>query len=98
MDIAEIFNSYAGKEIQVEKRYVFLSFGKRSYTYGEVKPVKNDPVLKAMQRAAREKGLTLRLWFSESSRSCDYRQDRVNVHVTMGEDGKYRVSDRFMLG
>ncbi len=98
MDIAKIFNKYAGKEIQVEEKYVFLSFGRSSYAYGDIKPDKNDPVLKAMKRAASEKGLTLRVWFSESTRSCDYRKDRLNVHVTKGEDGKYRVSDKFTIG
>ncbi len=98
MDIAKIFNKYAGKEIRVDETYVFLSFGKRNYAYGDVKPAKDDLVLKAMKRAARENGYTLRVWFSESSRSCDYRKDRLNVHITKGEDGKYRVSDKFTIG
>ncbi len=98
MDIAKIFNKYTGREIQVEQNYVFLKFGKESHAYGDIKAVKDDPVLKNMEREARSLGLVLRVWFSESTRSCHYRKNRVNVHVTMSEDGKYRISDKFMIG
>src|SRR4051812_48373769 len=98
MDIAKIFNKFAGKEVKVEETQSILSFGGQIYAFSNVKAAANDPTLKAMEEAANENGFALRVWFSGASSRCDYRTDRVNIHVLKGPDGKYRVSDKINIG
>ena len=102
--IAHIFNQFAGKEVGVvetQQTFTFPAHGKtpaETFVIDEVSPKENDPILQQMEKAAKDKGFRLRVWFPGSVGTMDYDTRRVNAHVQKDPDGKYRVSPNFDLG
>src|SRR3954471_13961511 len=96
--ITEIFNQFAGKEIQVVETTQNFVIGGKNYPVTDVTPASNEPTLQAMKNAAAQNGLKLRVWFPGTVGTMDFRTDRVNAHVNKGADGKYRVQNNFNIG
>ena len=86
LSLEEVFNKFAGKEIQVTE------------TDRGVQIAKSDKTVSELKKAIEEAGFRLRLWMPNSMGTCDFRTDRVNVHVGKGKDGKYRVGKKFNIG
>jgi hypothetical protein len=99
MNVTSIFNKFAGREIAVVETQQTLDIGGETYTFNEVDFANpNDPTIKAMEKAAKDHGLHLRLWLPGSAGTADYRTDRVNAYVEKAADGKYRVTSKFGIG
>ncbi len=96
--LSEIFNEFAGKEVQVVESRQNFNIGGKDYLVTDVFPAANDPTLDALKKAVNDKGMSLRVWFPGMMGTMDYRTDRVNANVDKGADGKYRVSGGFSIG
>jgi hypothetical protein len=57
-----------------------------------------DETLEEMKKVAGDNGLTLRLHTPWAVITDDHCDDRVNVYLDKGADGKYRISNRFRIG
>jgi hypothetical protein len=94
-DVSDIFNKFAGREVEMEARVVKVA----GYTFTEWEPKNNpDPIISEMEKTADLNGLSLRVWWPGIGGTCDYRTDRVNAHIEREDDGKWRVQPRFDLG
>jgi hypothetical protein len=93
-DLSGHFNRFAGKEVAVEETTHKTKYG----TYVSAHLAKANPVVAELKQAIEDMGLHMRLWLPGSAGTCDFRMDRVNVHVEKEADGKYRIAPRFDLG
>lgn len=84
-DILSVFNKYAGKEVAVVET-PYLDFQE------------NDATITAIEKDARENGLSVRVWLPGSFGTMDMNPHRLNVHVEKEADGQYRVQPKFNLG
>ncbi|MBI1215719.1 MAG: hypothetical protein GC185_07870 [Alphaproteobacteria bacterium] len=98
-DVSSIFNKFAGREVPMTETERKMTIGGKEYSFNEVRPAdQNDPVLGEMRDEAKKHGLSLRVWWEGIMGTMDYRTDRVNAHIEKGNDGKWRVGQRFNIG
>ena len=90
--LTEVFNKFSGKEIDVVE---VKGNNKYGFTY---KDFSADKTINELRSAVEEMGLRLRVWLPDSVGTMDYRENRVNVHVSKDADGKYRIGSRFKIG
>lgn len=81
------FNKFIGREVGVT-----TPEGRRSTIDAA------DPVLSDLRKAAEKAGFSVRVWLPDSFGTCDFRENRLNVSVEKGADGKYRIADDFRIG
>lgn len=88
MALQDIFNKYAGKEIDVAETTYNTHLGPR--TSVNLTPSSNT-VIDELQKELADAGLKLRLWLPGSAGTDEYRSNRVNVTAFKEADGKYRL-------
>lgn len=98
MNLAKLFNKFAGKEIAVTETKRTIVIGGETHTVDEARFADQNPTLEAMKKTAENHGLKLRISLPNSFGTCDFRTDRVNAHVEKGADGKWRVGKKFHIG
>ncbi len=99
----ELFNRFAGREIHVIRNEKRIDIAGKKYMLEGLHPAKDDPVVKEMEKAARDHGLSLRLVFPHTlsiftSGMEAFHADRVNVEVDKRADGTYRVTRSVLIG
>ena len=76
-----------------------MDIGGKHYDVPIVEPAdKDDATLAEMKQVAEQNGLILRLWWEGIMGTMDYRTDRINAHIEKGNDGKWRIADKFDIG
>ena len=96
MELKDIFGRFVGKEIKLNDEEKVIKFRGGEHPYHEYSLVEDDPVVKEMQEAAKEYGLSIRfLWTGADTDG--YEPERVNVHLERTEQGNWRVTDQFDL-
>lgn len=98
-DISRLFNRFAGKEIGMveSSRNVRIGGKDQVRTVARLADPQN-PMIAEMREAAASAGLHLRVWQPGSVGTRDFRSDRVNARIEKGNDGKYRIANRFDIG
>ncbi len=98
-----VFNRFAGREIHVVRHEKRIDIAGKKYLLEGLRPAKDDPVVKEMEKAARDHGLSLRLLFPHTlsiftAGKMSYHGDRVNIDIDKAADGTYRVTRSVMIG
>lgn len=94
--IKMVFARFAGREVPMKEELLTLPSGNK---YPNILPVNShDPVLEEMEKAAKEHGFQLRVWWQGRIGTMDFRSDRANAEIKKEPDGKWRVSSIFKLG
>jgi hypothetical protein len=94
LDLSGKFNHFAGKEIAVTEVTHTTKYG----PIVEARLDKSNPVVDELKKAVEDMGLRLRLWLPGTAGTMEFRMDRLNVHVSKAEDGKYRIDPKFNIG
>lgn len=95
--VREIFNHFAGVEVDVHLRDKTMEIVGGTHEYQEQYLPDDEPTIKAIADLAAEHGLSLRVWVHGTGGTFE-EEDRLNVFVEEGQDGRFRVANTFFLG
>ncbi len=95
MDLTHIFGRFAGIELATQEKDVVIK-GK-TFRIPRLKD-ENHPVLAEMEKAAKDNGLSLRVWFQGTGGTIGDDEKRVNAFVEETKDGRWFISKTFFLG
>jgi hypothetical protein len=96
--LSQLFNRFVGREVPlVERNY---EIGKDRKPLKQLELVNaDDPTLREMRQVAQQHNLSLRVWWpGVTTHKMDFRHDRANTFIEQGQDGRWRVANRFTIG
>lgn len=93
-NISKIFNKFAGREVQVAEYAVRTKNGCRmQYSFAN-----NDPVIEEIRQEASAHGYVLRPQLPGTTIAKNIMHNRLNIYAEKSTDGKWRVSNKFVIG
>lgn len=99
MDVSHIFNKFAGQEIRMTEKKINIKIGKDTYPHTQIEPADpKDPLITGMEETAKKAGMSLRLGWPGVMHTPNVKMNRVNARIEKGDDGKWRIGKKFMLG
>ena len=97
-DLRKIFGKFAGKEVDVIEKVQKMTIAGKEYEIGHNRLDDQNPVIEAINEAARDNGLILRVWLPDTMGTMDHKANRVNIRISKDDDGKWRIRKDFRLG
>ena len=88
------FDMFIGKPVNVVET-VYKGYKNKEYKVQEVD--KQDKIIEGIRNQANKFGYELRIWLPDSCGTCDFIENRLNVHIEKEADSIYRVK-KFSMG
>lgn len=96
--MVKIFGRFMFAEVPMVEETRTHTFAGKEHAYNEIRFADDKhPVLVDLRKTAKECGVNLRVWWPGMIATMEFDQNRLNVHLEKGADGKWRISEKMNL-
>jgi len=93
-----LIQQFMHQKIEVTERIDKLVIGGKEKTFQTILVADNDPMIVALEAAAKAEGLYLRILMPNTMGTMDYHTNRLNVHIREAPDASHYRIEGLIIG